>query len=395
VTPSREPDTSDDDDLLSAWSFDLPPDRIARHPLPERSASRLLHLPATGPHAGGLVHRQFRDVVDLLDAGDVLVVNDTTVVPARLSGEKAGTGGKVEVLLVRRDDDVDGEGDAAAVAGRPREHRWIVLLNASKKPKPGARLVFPTHPGSVDALLATVVGPVDDEPGAWRLRFEGDALRFAHSFGEVPLPPYMERKPDAADRERYQTVYRDAQKAGSVAAPTAGLHFDDALLAALRDKGVGLAKVTLHVGPGTFLPVHAARLSEHRMHPEPWWLSATMATQLNAARAAGRRIVAVGTTAARVLESARQGLAADAPFVGGSGLTRIFLRPGHVVTGFDALITNFHLPESTLIVLVGALVGRRRVLDAYAAAVQQGYRFYSYGDACFVEVARRAPPTAG
>lgn len=384
-SPSSLVAVEDADDLLSSWSFDLPPDRIARHPLAERSASRLLHLPATGKDAGGLVHRQFRELVGLLQAGDVLVVNDTTVVPARLFGEKAGTGGKVEVLLVRRDD--EGNDEVAAV-GRPREHGWVVLLNASKKPKPGSRLVFPTHPGSVDALLATVVGPVDDEPGAWRLRFEGDALRFAHSFGEVPLPPYMERKPDDADRERYQTVYRDHEKAGSVAAPTAGLHFDDALLAALRDKGVGLAKVTLHVGPGTFLPVHAERLSGHRMHPEPWWMSTATAAQLNEARAAGRRIVAVGTTSARALESARQGLAPDAPFVAGSGLTRLFMRPGHVVTGFDALITNFHLPESTLIVLVGALVGRRRILDAYAEAVRQGYRFYSYGDACFVEVAR-------
>jgi S-adenosylmethionine:tRNA ribosyltransferase-isomerase len=386
MTAPPPPAIPDDDDLLASWSFDLPADRIARHPLPERSASRLLHLPRTG----GVVHRQFTDLLALLNDGDVLVVNDTTVVPARLFGEKAGTGGRVEVLLVRRDDDEDVGGEHVG-AGRPREHRWIVLLNASKKPKPGARLVFPTHPGSVDALLATVVGPVDDEPGAWRLRFEGDALRFAHSYGEVPLPPYMERKPDAADRDRYQTVYRDHEKPGSVAAPTAGLHFDDALLAALGKKGVDVAKVTLHVGPGTFLPVHAERLSAHRMHPEPWWLSSTTADRLNAARAAGKRIVAVGTTSARVLESARQGLAPTDPFVAGSGLTRIFLRPGHVVTGFDALITNFHLPESTLIVLVGALVGRRRILDAYAEAVQQGYRFYSYGDACFVEVVRPSP----
>jgi S-adenosylmethionine:tRNA ribosyltransferase-isomerase len=240
----------------------------------------------------------------------------------------------------------------------------------------------------MDALFAIVVGPVDDEPGAWRVRFEGDALRFAHSFGEVPLPPYLERKPDDDDRDRYQTVYRDEQKAGSVAAPTAGLHFDDATMAALARKGVQLAKVTLHVGPGTFLPVHAENLSAHKMHPEPWWLSSSTADMLNTARAAGRRIVAVGTTSARVLESARQVLLPDAPFVGGSGLTRIFLKPGHVVTGFDALITNFHLPESTLIVLVGALVGRRRVLHAYDEAVRHGYRFYSYGDACFVDVVR-------
>ncbi len=375
--------TSDDDDLLSSWTFELPSALIARHPLRDRASSRLLHLPASG----GLVHRQFREVVELLQPGDVLVVNDTTVVPARLFGEKAGTGGRVEVLLVRRDDGGAPRTSTAQPAGMGGE-TWVVLLNASKKPKPGSRLVFPTHPGSMDALFAVVAGPVDDEPGGWRVRFEGDALRFARSFGAVPLPPYMEREPDAADRDRYQTVYADRAKEGSVAAPTAGLHFDEAVLGALRDKGVQVAPVTLHVGPGTFLPVHADRLSAHRMHPEPWWMSAATASMLNTARARKKRIVAVGTTSARVLESARQGLAPDAPFSAGSGLTRIFLKPGHGFTGFDALVTNFHLPESTLIVLVGALVGRQRILDAYADAVRQGYRFYSYGDACFVEVVR-------
>jgi S-adenosylmethionine:tRNA ribosyltransferase-isomerase len=375
------------DDRLSSWSFALPPDLIARHPLAERAASRLLHLPASG----GLVHRQFRDIVEFLQAGDVLVVNDTTVVPARLHGEKAGTGGRVEVLLVRRD------GDAPTTTTTTMLHSdpWVVLLNASKKPKPGSRLVFPTQPGSVDALFAVVAGPIDDEPGAWRVRFEGDALRFAQSFGEVPLPPYLDRSPDDDDRDRYQTVYADRAKEGSVAAPTAGLHFDEAILAALRHKGVHIAPVTLHVGPGTFLPVHSDRLSAHRMHPEPWWMSSATAATLNHARASGRRIVAVGTTSARVLESARQGLLPDAPFVAGSGLTRIFLRPGHVFSGFDALVTNFHLPESTLIVLVGALVGRRRILAAYAEAVRERYRFYSYGDACLIEVARDAAEGAG
>jgi S-adenosylmethionine:tRNA ribosyltransferase-isomerase len=380
MTQRKSAIDDDDDDLLSSWSFDLPPALIARHPLPDRASSRLLHLPATG----GVVHRQFRDIVGLLQPGDVLVVNDTTVVPARLHGEKAGTGGKVEVLLVRREE----TGTGAAASTMARGDEWVVLLNASKKPKPGSRLVFPTQAGGTDALFAVVLAPIDDEPGAWRLRFEGDALRFARSFGAVPLPPYMEREPDAADSDRYQTVYADRAKEGSVAAPTAGLHFDEAVLAALRDKGVHVAAVTLHVGPGTFLPVHADRLSAHRMHPEPWWMSAATAAALNAARAANKRVVAVGTTSARVLESARQGLAADAPFVAGSGLTRIFLKPGHVFGGFDALVTNFHLPESTLIVLVGALVGRQRILDAYAEAVRQGYRFYSYGDACFVEVVR-------
>lgn len=353
-------------DLLSSWSFDLPESHIAKHPLAVRSASRLLHLDAQG----GLHHRQFSDLIEtLLRPGDVLVVNDTSVIPARLRGEKAGSGGKVEVLLVRP------TGDGA----------WVVLLNASKKPKPGGRLVFAGGHHQTDALLATVVGPIDDEPGAFIIRFDGDALAFARVHGEMPLPPYLQRAPDDTDDSRYQTVFRDEDKAGSVAAPTAGLHFDDAALGRLQERGIVRVPVTLHVGPGTFLPVRAERLSEHVMHAEAWWLSETTAAVLNRARAEGRRIVAVGTTAARVLEGSRQGLAPGAPFVAGSGLTRLFIKPGHTVSGFDALVTNFHLPESTLLVLVGTLVGRQRLLDAYAEAIALGYRFYSYGDACFVE----------
>jgi len=359
-----------DADLLSSWSFELPDDRIARHPLAQRSSSRLLHLDLDGQ----LHHRQFTDIVDLLDEGDVLVVNDTTVIPARLHGEKAGSGGKVEVLLVRHDTD-----------GGANSGTWVVLLNASKKPKPGGRLVFAGGAHHNDALMATVIGPIDDEPGAFRLRFDGDALAFAKLYGEIPLPPYMQRAPDSDDDDRYQTVFRDADKQGSVAAPTAGLHFDDVVLQRLKDKGVRRASVTLHVGPGTFLPVRADRLSEHVMHPEAWWLSADTAAVLNAARAAGKRIVAVGTTSARVLQSSRAGLAFDAPFVAGSGLTRLFIKPGVVVSGFDALVTNFHLPESTLLVLVGTLVGRERLLSAYDVAVAEGYRFYSYGDASFMQ----------
>lgn len=352
-------------DLLSSWSFALPEDRIARHPLAERSASRLMHL----DRDGGLHHCSFTDLETLLRPGDVLVVNDTSVIPARLYGHKAKSGGAVEVLLVRRRDDGD----------------WIVLINASKKPKVGGRLLFPAGPHQDDALFATVVGPVEDEPGAMVVRFEGDALAYARLHGQTPLPPYMQREPDAADATRYQTVYRDVAKEGSVAAPTAGLHFDEALLQRLSDKGVRRVSVTLHVGPGTFLPVRVARISEHVMHPEAWWMPEETARVLNEARAAGGRIVAVGTTSARTLESARQGLARDAPFVAGRGLTRLFIKPGHVVTGFDALITNFHLPDSTLLVLVGTLVGHRRILEAYAEAVRAGYRFFSYGDASLLE----------
>jgi S-adenosylmethionine:tRNA ribosyltransferase-isomerase len=352
-------------DLLSSWSFALPEERIARHPLAERTASRLLHLD-TG---GGLHHRAFADLEKILEPGDVLVVNDTSVIPARLFGHKAQSGGAVEVLLVRQRDDGD----------------WVVLLNASKKPRPGGRLVFPAGALQTDALFATVQGALDDEPGAFVVRFDGDALAYARAWGEMPLPPYLQRAAEANDASRYQTVFRDAAKEGSVAAPTAGLHFDEAMLQRLADRGVKRVPVTLHVGPGTFLPVRAERLSEHVMHPEAWWLPEETAAALNEARAAKKRIVAVGTTSARTLESARQGLAPAAPFVAGRGLTRLFIKPGHVVTGFDALVTNFHLPESTLLVLVGTLVGHRRILDAYAEAIAAGYRFYSYGDASFLE----------
>jgi S-adenosylmethionine:tRNA ribosyltransferase-isomerase len=352
-------------DLLSSWSFELPEDRIARHPLAERTASRLLHV----EKEGGLHHRAFADLEQILEPGDVLVVNDTSVIPARLFGHKAQSGGAVEVLLVRRRDDGD----------------WVVLLNASKRPKPGGRLVFPAGALQTDALFATVQGPLDDEPGAFVVRFDGDALAYARAHGEMPLPPYLQRAAEANDANRYQTVFRDAAKEGSVAAPTAGLHFDEAMLQRLADRGVKRVPVTLHVGPGTFLPVRAERLSEHVMHPEAWWLPEETAAALNEARAAKKRIVAVGTTSARTLESARQGLAKDAPFVAGRGLTRLFIKPGHVVSGFDALITNFHLPESTLLVLVGTLVGHRRILDAYAEAIRAGYRFYSYGDASLLE----------
>lgn len=352
-------------DLLSSWSFALPEERIARHPLAERTASRLLHL----DKMGGLHHRAFADLEQILEPGDVLVVNDTSVIPARLRGHKAQSGGAVEVLLVRQRDDGD----------------WVVLLNASKKPKPGGRLVFPAGPQQTDALFATVVGPLEEEPGAFVVRFDGDALAHARAHGEIPLPPYLQRAAEASDAMRYQTVFRDPAKEGSVAAPTAGLHFDEAMLQRLADKGVKRVPVTLHVGPGTFLPVRAERLSAHVMHPEAWWLPEETAAALNEARAAKKRIVAVGTTSARTLESARQGLALDAPFVAGRGLTRLFIKPGHVVSGFDALITNFHLPESTLLVLVGTLVGHRRILDAYAEAIAAGYRFYSFGDACLLE----------
>jgi S-adenosylmethionine:tRNA ribosyltransferase-isomerase len=290
-------------------------------------------------------------------------VNNTRVIPARLYGEKTGSGGRVEVLLSR-----------AEPGGT-----WIALVSASKQPKPGGRLVFG---GLSDPFFAQIEARIDDEPGAYRLRFEGDALAYAEHFGHIPLPPYLARDDDDDDKERYQTVYADKARPGAVAAPTAGFHFDDALLEEVRARGVRVVAVTLHVGPGTFLPVRNDDVSEHRMHAEPWEVSAEAAAAIEAARAAGGRVVAVGTTAVRTLESAAD---ERGRVQAGSGLTRLFLRPGSPLRVVDAMVTNFHLPESTLLMLVAAFVGRERVLAAYKEAVSEGYRFYSYGDACFFE----------
>ncbi len=358
----------DDDDLVASYRFELPERLIAQRPLAERSAARLLVLRS---RAEAPEHRAVRELPSLLEPGDLVVVNDTTVIPARLFGEKAGTGGKVELLLVR-------------AHGEPST--WICLLNASKTPRPGSRLVFGTGTAhSLDAFFATVEGAVDDEPGAFVVRFEGDPVGFARAHGHVPLPPYIARDDDHDDLERYQTVFADEAHAGSSAAPTAGLHFDAALLAALEARGVRTAAVTLHVGPGTFLPMRGARLSEHRMHAEPWVVPDETARLVAATRAAGRRVIAVGTTSLRALEAS----AGDGGVVrAGAGMTRLFLRPPHAPRTVDAMVTNFHLPGSTLFALVCAVAGRARMVAAYAEAIAAGYRFYSYGDACFLEVRR-------
>lgn len=355
------------------FSFDLPDELIARRPLDDRAASRLLHVPAG---MGGVVHRKVRDLPELLHAGDVVVVNDTTVIPARLIGEKAGTGGRVELLLVRPHLD-----EAPARA-------WVCLVNASKKPKPGTRLVFGTQTGgaphAMDAFFATVDAAIEDEPGAFVVRFDGDALAFARHYGHVPLPPYMERDDDDDDVDRYQTVFHDDKKPGSCAAPTAGLHFDDALLEAVRARGATIVRVTLHVGPGTFLPMRGS-IDEHVMHPEPWIVDANAAELVNGAKRAGKRVIAVGTTSLRCLESAT---GEDGALRAGAGLTRLFIKPGYAFRMVDAMLTNFHLPDSTLFVLVCALAGTARMQAAYAEAIKERYRFYSYGDACFLERAR-------
>lgn len=360
------------------FTYDLPDGLIAKAPLAERTASRLLVIK---PQAD-LVHGQFADVEHLLQAGDVLVVNDTRVIPARLYGYKE-SGGKAEVLLVRAEE---------SAASQPTPCTWVALVQSSKRVKQGGKIYFYadalTTQNPQQALLsATVLSSVDDEPGAYLLQFSQSPLAYADQYGQLPLPPYMERAPNDDDKSRYQTIYSDTQKSSSSAAPTAGLHFDAALLKRLDNKGVKRVHVTLHVGPGTFFPVREGAIKDHKMHAEPWTVSDESAAILNQAKQEGRRIIAVGTTSLRTLESCvdHQGV-----FHAGQGLTRIFIHPGIQIRSVDALITNFHLPESTLLMLVAALVGRKRILAAYQEAVAHQYRFFSYGDASFVEVDPRA-----
>lgn len=336
----------------SDFHFDLPDALIARHPTPERSASRLLHLDG---RTGALVDRQFRDLPTLLRPDDLLVFNDTRVVPARLFGHKVGSGGKVELMLER------------LLGGR----RAIVQLRASKPSRDGTVIDF-------GAATATVVGR-DGE--FWCVEFDRDAHEVFEQLGQMPLPPYVGRPAEDADRERYQTVY--AREPGAVAAPTAGLHFDEATLAACRAAGASFAYVTLHVGAGTFQPVRVDDIAQHRMHAEVYEVPVATCEAIAETRRRGGRVIAVGTTAVRSLESAAA--SGDGVLRPTSGETRLFLTPGcrfHVV---DAMVTNFHLPESTLLMLVSAFATREHVLAAYAHAVEQRYRFFSYGDAMFVE----------
>lgn len=346
---------------LSDFDFELPDELVARHPLPRRDESRLLHLTADG----GRAHLRFGDdLPGLLRPGDLLVVNDSAVLPARLWARKAGTGGRVEVLLV---EPVRGDGHDTA-------RRWLALLGASKRPRVGARLEI--EAGAVLEVTA------EAGEGFFEIELPEPASDLTARCGELPLPPYMGRSAEPADAERYQTVYADLARRGSVAAPTAGLHFTPELLERLEDQGVERVAVTLHVGPGTFLPVRTEDPREHRMHRERFEVRPEVAAALERARAEGRRVVAVGTTVTRVLESF------SGPVEPGAGSTDLFIRPGHVFRWVDAMITNFHLPRSTLVMLVSALAGRERILAAYREAVERRYRFFSYGDAMFIERAR-------
>lgn len=339
---------------VSDFHFDLPDEQIARYPLPDRTASRLMHVSLAGQ---GVVHRQFRDLLGLLRPGDLLVFNNTRVLPARLYGTKQ-TGGQLEVLIER----VTGELEALA------------HVRASKAPKPGTEILVGTDRGV--ALPVRVLGR---EGALFQLGFSEPVIGVLERYGHMPLPPYIDRADELSDQERYQTVY--AERPGAVAAPTAGLHFDQVLLKQLADAGVRFAHVTLHVGAGTFQPVKAERVEEHHMHAEWVEVSAEVCEQVAQTRQAGGRVIAVGTTSVRSLESA----AASGTLQPFSGDTRIFIYPGYRFRVVDGLVTNFHLPESTLLMLVSALAGRERMLAAYEEAVREGYRFFSYGDAMFIE----------
>ena len=333
----------------AAFHYDLPRELIAQAPLPERSASRLLVLDG---RSGAIEDRRFVDLAVLLAPGDLLVVNDTRVVPARLRGEKA-SGGRIELLLER----VTG-----CESGR-------FQIKASHAPKPGSELRL------AGGASARVVGRAGD---LYELTLDRELRPYLETHGEIPLPPYIARAPESGDTVRYQTVF--AAQPGAVAAPTAGLHFDAPLLAALKRRGIEIAFVTLHVGAGTFAPLRAARIEEHVLHPE--WTEVTSATcaKVESARARGNRVIAVGTTAVRALETAAQG-GALAPF---AGETRLFIRPGFRFRVVDALVTNFHLPESSLLVLVATFAGLEETLAAYQHAVAERYRVFSYGDAMLV-----------
>jgi len=339
---------------LDDFDYDLPPGTIAQHPVVPRDRSRLMVLCGSR-----IEHRRFEELAACLNPGDLLVVNDTKVIPARLIGEKP-TGGRVELLLIERE----------------RDSVWRAWLGGSRKPRAGSTIRF-------GAGLTAEVLARDER--LWRVRFEsteGDVDKSLERAGTMPLPPYIERPPagNDADRERYQTIY--AKRPGAVAAPTAGLHFTDRLLADLERRGIRRARLTLHVGPGTFQPVQVERVQDHVMHEERFELDESCAAAVRECRGRGGRVVAVGTTVTRVLEHCADEKREVAASRGATGL---FVFPGYEFRCVDAMITNFHLPRSTLLMLVSAFGGRERILAAYRAAIDAGYRFYSYGDAMWVE----------
>ncbi|CAM5794270.1 MULTISPECIES: tRNA preQ1(34) S-adenosylmethionine ribosyltransferase-isomerase QueA [Brevibacillus] len=336
---------------VQQFDFELPERLIAQHPLEDRTASRLLVM---NKRTGELAHRQFTQLIDYLNPGDVLVLNDSRVLPARLIGEKADTGAKIEVLLLKS----------------LGEDRWETLVKPGKRVKPGTEVVFG------NGQLRCVCEDVTETGGRIvRFHYEGIFYEILDQLGSMPLPPYIHAQLD--DQERYQTVY--AKERGSAAAPTAGLHFTEAYLKRLEEKGVQIAYITLHVGLGTFRPVTADLVEEHVMHSEYYEIPQKTAEIVNAAKAEGRRVIAVGTTSCRTLETVGQ--AHDGKLAAESGWTDIFIYPGYRFRIIDGLLTNFHLPKSSLVMLVSALAGRDHIMNAYRAAVKEEYRFFSFGDA--------------
>lgn len=341
---------------LSQFDYPLPEALIAQAPLPQRDASRLMTLDR---RTGALAHRTFRDFPSLLRPGDLLVLNDARVIPARLSGHKVATGGKVELLIT------------LPLANGPHCD-WRCLGKASKAIAPGMQLDF----GGLRATVLTALGE-----GTYDVRFEAAPDAFAQALdrvGALPLPPYIRRAPSPEDAERYQTVF--ARRPGAIAAPTAGLHFTEAILEACRSEGARIEKITLYVGAGTFLPVRVEEIENHVMHAERFEVSEAAAKAVREARAAGHRVIAVGTTAARALETAAEGGEIQAA----EGISQLFIYPGYRFRAVDALLTNFHLPKSTLLMLVSALASWAHIRTAYEAAIAERYRFFSYGDAMFI-----------
>ena len=337
----------------SDFYYDLPQELIAQDPLEDRSSSRLMHLSLKD---GSIEHRHFTDVLDYMEEGDCLVINDTKVIPARLYGHKEETGALIEILLLkRRENDI-----------------WECLVKPGKKARPGAVIDF-----GEGLLTGEIIDVVDEGNRLIQFHYEGIFEEILDQLGEMPLPPYITHK--LQDKNRYQTVY--AKHEGSAAAPTAGLHFTPELLEEIKEKGVDIARVTLHVGLGTFRPVKVDEITEHHMHSEFFMIDEEAAEKINRAKETGHRVICVGTTSCRTVESAAD---ENGHLEAKSGWTQIFIYPGYKFKVLDCLITNFHLPESTLIMLVSALAGREHVLAAYEEAVKERYRFFSFGDAMLV-----------
>lgn len=338
---------------LHDYYYDLPEELIAQDPLEDRSSSRLMVL---NKNTGEVQHHIFKEIIDYLHEGDCLVINDTKVLPARLYGSKVGTNAKIEVLLLkRRENDV-----------------WETLVKPGKKCKPGNVISF-----GDGLLMGEVIDVVEEGNRLIQFKYEGIFEEVLDQLGEMPLPPYITHKLE--DKNRYQTVY--AKYEGSAAAPTAGLHFTKELLEQIKEKGVKIAHVTLHVGLGTFRPVKVENILEHHMHSEFYMVDEEDAKMINDTKANGGRVISVGTTSTRTLETVAD---ENGVIHAGSGWTQIFIYPGYKFKAIDCLITNFHLPESTLLMLVSALAGRDNILNAYKTAVEEKYRFFSFGDAMFI-----------